>query len=78
LNKDEYFVMGDNSILSYDARCWGNGVNLPAEQLDVEAGRVPARFMLGKAFYVYWPAGFAPAPGWPAFVPNFGAMRFIH
>ena len=78
LKNDEYFVMGDNSILSYDARCWPTGVHLPAEELDVDAGRVPARFMLGKAFYVYWPAGYLAYPGLPAFVPNFGAMRFIH
>jgi signal peptidase I len=78
LKSDEYFVMGDNSILSYDARCWDKGVNLPAEEIDAEAGRVPARFMLGKAFYVYWPAGYLAYPGWPAFVPNFGSMRFIH
>jgi signal peptidase I len=78
LKKDEYFVMGDNSILSYDARCWNGGIHLPAEALNVEAGRVPARFMLGKAFYVYWPAGYLAYPGLPAFVPNFGAMRFIH
>jgi hypothetical protein len=78
LKLDEYFVMGDNSILSFDARCWGTAVHLPAEKLDAEAGRVPARFLLGKAFYVYWPAGFLPYPGLPAFVPNFGAMRFIH
>jgi signal peptidase I len=78
LKPEEYFVMGDNSILSYDARCWDRGVKLPAEDIDVEAGRVPARFMLGKAFYVYWPAGYLVYPGLPAFVPNFGAMRFIH
>jgi signal peptidase I len=78
LKPDEYFVMGDNSILSYDARCWPTGVRLPAEGLDVEAGRVPARFLLGKAFYVYWPAGYLAYPALPAFVPNFGAMRFIH
>jgi signal peptidase I len=78
LGKDEYFTMGDNSILSYDARCWPTGVHLPAEDLDVDAGRVPGRFLLGKAFYVYWPAGYLANPSLPAFVPNFGAMRFIH
>jgi signal peptidase I len=78
LGKDEYFVMGDNSILSFDARCWPTGVQLPDEGLDVGAGKVPERFMLGKAFYVYWPAGYLLNPSLPALVPNFGSMRFIH
>jgi len=78
LGPDEYFVMGDNSRMSYDARCWNKGVDLPAEDLHVEAGRVPGRFLLGKAFYVYWPAGYLAYPSLPAFVPNFGSMRFIH
>jgi hypothetical protein len=78
LGKDEYFVMGDNTALSWDARWWPNGVSLPAEDLQVEAGRVPGRFLLGKAFYVYWPAGYPVNSSLPAFVPNFGSMRFIH
>ena len=41
-------------------------------------GRVPGRFLLGKAFFVYWPAGFRPIDSAPALVPNFGEMRFIH
>lgn len=76
----EYFVLGDNSIMSGDARNWNERVNLRAnEDLEADAGRVPERFLLGKAFFVYWPAGYRPismkAPG---IVPNFGAMRFIH
>ena len=38
----------------------------------------PARFMLGKAFFVYWPAGYRPMESLPALSPNFGDMRFIH
>jgi signal peptidase I len=78
LKNDEFFVMGDNSAMSLDARLWDTGIDLPAENLKVEPGRVPAQFMLGKAFFVYWPAGYAANPMLPAFVPNFGAMRFIH
>jgi signal peptidase I len=78
LGADEYFTMGDNSAISSDARFWDKGVDLPDEQLETDAGRVPGRFLLGKAFYVYWPAGFQANSWAPAFVPNFGKMRFIH
>ena len=57
------------------------------EMLDVKAGRVPAQFMLGKAFFVYWPAGYRPfsktfdmkypVPN-PGLIPDFGDMRSIH
>ena len=84
---NEYFVLGDNSRISGDARMWADPVHLPAEMLDVEAGRVPEQFMLGKAFFVYWPAGYRPFsksfgqnnPALnPGIVPNFGDMRSIH
>jgi hypothetical protein len=39
---------------------------------------VPGRFLLGRAFFVYWPAGYKPLNSGPALVPNFGDMRFIH
>ena len=77
LGENEFFVMGDNSPMSYDARFWWEPVDLKDEDLHAEAGRVPERFMLGKAFFVYWPAGFRPAKGAPALVPNIGQMRFI-
>jgi len=87
-NPKEYFVLGDNSPISGDARMWTEPVHLPAEMLDVEPGRVPAEFMLGKAFFVYWPAGFRPfsktidrkytlLPN-PGIIPDFGQMRSIH
>ena len=53
------------------------GPVVKADQLSVEAGRVPARFLLGRAFFVYWPAGFRPAQMMPALAPDFGDMRFI-
>ena len=74
----EYFCCGDNSPISGDGRYWQTDINLPDEDLVVESGRVPGRFLLGKAFFVYWPAGFRPVEQAPALVPNFGDMRFIH
>ncbi|MGB7160717.1 MAG: S26 family signal peptidase [Tepidisphaeraceae bacterium] len=75
LGPKEYFVLGDNSLMSLDARGWADDIDLPDFQ--VESGRVPDRFMLGKAFFVYWPAGYKPASFAPAITPNFGDMRFI-
>ena len=77
LGPEEYFVLGDNSLISGDARYWSVPISLPADRLEVEPGRVPGRFLLGRAFFVYWPAGFKPAPALPGLAPNFGDMRFI-
>jgi signal peptidase I len=77
--KREYFVLGDNSEQSSDARFWTRDIDLPDEDLVVESGRVPERFMLGRAFFVYWPAGYKPfTETAPSLVPNFGEMRLIH
>jgi signal peptidase I len=76
LGSDEYFVLGDNSLISGDARYWHVPIDLPADRLHVRAAIVPGRFLLGRAFFVYWPAGFRP--GIPVGIaPDFGDMRFI-
>jgi signal peptidase I len=78
LGNGEYFVLGDNSPISGDARFWADPVKLPQEDIDIEGGRVPEQFMLGKAFFVYWPAGYPVKMTSINGVPDFGEMRFIH
>ena len=75
---DEYFVLGDNSLISGDARYWTERITIPNQDLDMDGGRVPGRMILGRAFFVYWPAGFRPTPLFPPIVPDTGDMRFIH
>jgi signal peptidase I len=78
LGSGEYFVMGDNSAISEDARYWNRPIELSHEGLDVKPGRVPEQFMLGQAVFVYWPAGFRLFDTHFAIIPNFGDMRWIH
>jgi hypothetical protein len=78
LNQGEYFVMGDNSAISKDARYWDEPINLPSEGLNMAEGRVPEQFLLGKAVFVYWPAGYRIFDSHVAIIPNFGDMRWIH
>ncbi len=77
LGNDEFFVLGDNSPQSHDSRFWtipGIGNNERYRQ-----GVVPRNYLIGKAFFVYWPSGFRYAPfvKYPI-IPNVGEMRFIH
>ena len=79
LGPGEYFVMGDNSAISKDARYWDRPIELPHEGLDIAEGRVPEQFMLGKAVFVYWPAGFRISDSLHvSLIPDFGDMRWIH
>ncbi len=87
---DEFFVLGDNSPQSLDGRGWlaaartldlyrsvGDG---PTDREPIyKLGTVPRYNLIGKAFFVYWPAGF-PIPhlrNWYWIVPNVGKMRLI-
>jgi signal peptidase I len=45
LGPDQFLALGDNSPKSRDSRLWGDD---PA---------VPRKFLVGKAFWIYWPHG---------------------
>jgi signal peptidase I len=66
-----YMMLGDNSPRSADARAWRN------DDLQWDPNRVrqdyevPESFLIGKAFYVYWPHGKPFWPSIPFFNPNF-------
>jgi signal peptidase I len=77
LNENEYFAMGDNSPDSADSRMWdieGIGNN----GLSYRMGVVPRDYLVGKAFFVYWPGGFRVGNSRLAIIPNMGRMRFIY
>ncbi|HVS70591.1 MAG TPA: signal peptidase I [Phycisphaerae bacterium] len=83
LGPDEFFPLGDNSRESSDGRYW-NSVYPALDDLGTREGIVPRRYLLGKAFFVYWPAGYPalnnlslPAISTLPIVPNTGDMRLI-
>lgn len=74
LNQDQFFVCGDNSPASHDGRKW-EAPDPWVKPIDDTWGVVPRKLMLGKAFFVYY-----PAPNWVGGtlpIPDFGRMRFI-
>jgi signal peptidase I len=80
LGPTDYYVLGDNSPESQDSRLWAHiGPHLLQKYREgkYQPGTVPADQMVGKAFFVYWPAGFRLFGSGPALIPNVGEMRFI-
>ena len=79
---NEFFCLGDNSPQSLDGRGWV--LAAPTLRLFVngkfqyQLGTVPRYNMIGRAIFVYWPAGFR-VPGLPGLpiIPNIGRMRLI-
>ena len=79
---DEFFVLGDNSPQSLDGRGWTSAS--PSLRLRdkngnplYQLGTVPRYSLIGKAFFVYWPAGYRlPGLRLPV-IPNVGKMRMI-
>lgn len=74
LSPDQYFVCGDNSPSSLDARLWGYPDPWVAEEFDASPAVVSRRLLMGKAFFVYFPS---PVGGSPVGVPDLGRLRAI-
>jgi len=78
---DQFFVMGDNTPESQDARYW-RSVDPWIQQRhlggEFKIGAVPRSLLVGRAVFVYYPSPHAPFQGGDAIIPNFGRMRFIH
>ncbi len=83
---DEFFMLGDNSPSSLDSRLWVRAaptLRLYDSQRNplYRMGTVPRYNLIGKAFFVYWPAG-RQVPMLPdgfhlPIIPNVGKMRRI-
>ena len=56
LSPEQYFTCGDNSPMSSDARAWNKVDRWVASEIDPTPGVVNKRLMVGKAFFVYFPA----------------------
>ncbi|MCC6579505.1 MAG: signal peptidase I [Phycisphaeraceae bacterium] len=82
IGPDRFFCLGDNSPMSKDSRFWisvnpwiRSRMFNPGEQTH---GLVPRELMIGKAFFVYFPAPWNYSGKATGIIPNFGDMRFIH
>lgn len=76
LGEDQFFVMGDNSAESSDARLWCGemGRGIPGGEY------LERRLLIGKALCVYWPHSWNRIPGTPIpfpLFPNIGDMRLV-
>ena len=82
---DEFFVMGDNSPASLDGRQWVQAAptlrlreRSDGQDMIYQLGTVPRYNLIGRAFFVYWPAGYrVPALPRLPLIPNVGKMRLI-
>lgn len=82
LRHDEFFMLGDNTAASKDSRLWDvRGPHLVERGEAFQLGTVPRDQLIGKAFFVYWPAGHRidglPILGKFGLVPDVGRMRWI-
>lgn len=73
LSAHQFFVCGDNSPASLDARKWGPPHPWVAK-IDDTMGVVHSDLVLGRAFFVYFPA---PHRAYGLPIPDVGRMRWI-
>ena len=79
LEKDQFFVLGDNSPNSADGRVWNQQGISNIGKSPYPAGIVPRDYLVGKAAFVFWPSGFKPFAKFPfSIIPDIGRMRFIY
>lgn len=83
IGPDRFFCLGDNSPHSKDSRMWEEAdkwirYHTGRAGREVQAGYVPRQLMLGRAFFVYFPAPYRFKATGMWLIPNFGQMRFIH
>ncbi|OQY07761.1 MAG: signal peptidase I [Planctomycetales bacterium 4572_13] len=76
LNKDEFFVCGDNSNNSLDGRFWSTP-GISNNEPPYRVGVVPRDYMMGKAVMVYWSQAFRPAGDLPSMIPNLDNLKVI-
>ncbi len=75
LEEGQYLALGDNSGLSHDSRLWSSDGS--PKSVENVPYYVVKKYMMGKAFFVYWPHGsMIPGTKLP-FVPEFSKMRHI-
>ncbi len=65
LGKDEYFILGDNSEVSLDSRCWIDGPG------------VPSSLLVGKPLLVHFPCRGIIIGGRHFQVPDISRIRYI-
>ncbi|MFQ5591402.1 MAG: S26 family signal peptidase [Phycisphaerae bacterium] len=84
LRSEEYFMLGDNTAASKDSRLWDQVDPRFASRGEAfQLGTVPRDQLIGKAFFVYWPA--PNRVSWlkwlpllkGAVIPDVGRMRWI-
>ena len=77
IDPSEFYCLGDNSPQSKDSRLWWEVCPILEQRGDYHYGTVPGDFLIGRAFFVYWPSGYRISKDTPGVIPNVGRMRII-